>query len=51
MPQTAAGKTVMARFIKQYGKAGKGYFYGKAVKSAKFAKTMGEMSVHNRAVK
>ena len=51
MPQTQAGQTVMSKFIREYGKRGKGVFFAKAVKSAKFAKTMGEMSVHNRATK
>ncbi len=50
MPQTAVGKTVMSKFLKEYGaKKGKSVFYAKAVKSAKFATTVGETSVHNRA--
>ena len=49
MPQTAAGKTVMARFLKEYGaKKGKSVFYAKANSSKKFASTMGESSVYNR---
>lgn len=51
MPQTAAGKSTLATFVKEYGAKGKGYFYGKAVKNKQFAKTVGEMSVHNRAKK
>ena len=49
MPQTAAGQTVMAKFIREYGaKKGKGYFYGKVNSSKKFASKMGESSVYNR---
>jgi 5-formaminoimidazole-4-carboxamide-1-beta-D-ribofuranosyl 5'-monophosphate synthetase len=50
MPQTSAGKSTLAAFVKEYGaKKGKAYFYAKSVKSSKFAKMAGEMSVHNRA--
>lgn len=49
MPKTAAGETVMAKFIKEYGaKKGKGVFFGKANSDPKFAKTMGETSVYKR---
>lgn len=51
MPQTAAGSSILKKFAEEYGKKGKGYFFGKVVKDRKFAKTTGEMSVHNRAKK
>lgn len=51
MPQTSAGKTVMAKFISEYGKKGKGYFFGRVNKSKKFASKMGEMSVYKRGHK
>ena len=49
MPQTAAGKTVMAKFLKRYGsKKGKSVFYGSVNSNPKFAKAMGESSVYQR---
>ena len=49
MPQTAAGKTVMSKFLKRYGTAkGKSVFYGHVNFNPKFAKAMGETSVYNR---
>lgn len=49
MPQTPAGSSILKKFAAEYGKRGKGIFYAKTVKDKKFAKTTGEMSVHNRA--
>lgn len=51
MPQTSAGKTVMARFVSEYGKRGKNIFYATANSSKKFASKMGESSVYNRGHK
>ncbi len=48
MPQTQAGKTVLQKFISQYGKKGKGYFFGKVNSNPKFAAKMGESSVYQR---
>jgi hypothetical protein len=51
MPQTSTGRTVMARFVSEYGKRGKNIFYAKANSSKKFASKMGESSVYNRGHK
>jgi hypothetical protein len=52
MPQTSAGRTVMAKFLKRYGaKKGKAVFYGHVNTSKKFASAMGESSVYNRGHK
>ncbi len=52
MPQTAAGKTVMSKFLKRYGVSkGKNVFYGSVNSNPKFAKAMGESSVYNRGHK
>lgn len=51
MPQTATGKSVMAKFVSRYGKRGKNVFYAKANSSKKFASAMGETSVYNRGHK
>lgn len=52
MPQTETGKSVLTKFIREYGaKKGKSVFYGKINSSKNFAKAVGETSVRKRAGK
>lgn len=37
MPLGKTGKSILRDFVARYGAKGKGYFYGKENKSAKFA--------------
>lgn len=52
MPKTATGKSLLTKFVHEYGPGkGENVFYGKVNKSKAFAKATGEMSVRKRAGK